>query len=90
MYSVPANTTIYNVDDIVRSWNPVFNMPIIGDIVTGTIVFFNLFRSLIWGFPDMLEQIGVDPNLTWGLRVLLSTVLAITFIQLISGRHVED
>ena len=53
-------------------------------------MFFNLFRSLIWGFPDMLEQIGVDPNLTWGLRVLLSTVLAITFIQLISGRHVED
>jgi len=91
LYSIPANATVVDVNELVRSWNPVLgSIPLIGDIVTATYVFFNTFRQVIWGFPDLLESIGVDSSITWGLRVLFSAVLVITFIQLISGRYIED
>jgi len=90
-YSIPANTTVVDVDSMVSNWNPVIgSIPLIGDIVTATYTFFNIFRSLIWGFPDLLEQIGVASSIVWGLRVIFSVVMAITFIQLISGRMLEE
>ena len=90
-YTVSTNTTIYDVNQLVTSWNPVItSIPLIGDIVTGTLVFFNLFKSVIWGFTDLLEQVGVDTSIVWGIRVLFSVVLCMTFIQLISGRPVEE
>jgi len=90
-YSIPANATAVDVDSMVSNWNPVIgSIPLIGDIVTATYTFFNVFRSLVWGFPDLLEQIGVASTVVWGLRVIFSAVLTITFIQLISGRILEE
>ena len=80
-----------NVDEVVSSWNPsVVNIPVIGDMISATFIFFNVFKSLLWGFPDMLEQMGLDPAMAWGLRVMVSAILVMSFLQLIRGMHMED
>lgn len=101
-----ANATEYaeefNTTTLLDRWTatPFSGIPIFGDIFSGIMLLFNAIRSIIVGFPDLINSIAysiVDTtarNAVLTVNYVIYAVFAfITFLwmfQLITGRKVSD
>ena len=74
----------------VESWNPVFEIPIVGDIVKGFAVFVSTVKGVVFGFPSLLESLGLPSPLVHGAYVLTALAYVFALLYIISGRGVED
>lgn len=93
----------FNASDIRRSWdeNIVYGIPILGDIFAGFAFIADHWQFLIDGFPIFLNWVsanfitdasastafGVFANV---LRAIYAILMAMWFIEFISGRFVTD
>ncbi|RLG76810.1 MAG: hypothetical protein DRO12_03750 [Thermoprotei archaeon] len=76
-----------NSTRLVEGWN-WGGGNLFGDIAGGLIMFYNTFRILILGFPDLLSAMSVPAPVSTALYVLWGFIWTVFVVEFISGRSV--
>jgi len=82
--------TTFNATRVVESWQmPTYNIPIIGDIVSGLFYFFNAIKWLIAGFPSLLMALGAPPIIYFPVLGIWLFLMFMFVVEFISGRRMD-
>lgn len=96
--------TEYNATNMMSNWaapiSPSYGIPLYGDIYGMVIMFFNMVKGVVDGFPTLLTQsINAIPDasarasanqLVWVIRGVYAFIIVAFFVQFISGRKISE
>jgi len=101
LYNIPlvsqplstGNTTqfsnAFNDTAIVDSWEQGSGGNLYGDVTAQVRFYSNLFRTIVWGFSDVLLALGISQGLVTVINMIWVAYFVMYLLWMIGGRDAE-